>query len=326
MTRIAVALAVGAAWWGSAGHGGEPADPFAGRAPVSVAASLLGKRGGREVHRLARVFDGPRGDGRLGAKGVVVCSGILWEKTGTRWAFRYRRSKAAYGVQVIHPYKKGQVVIRITRTGVAMATPRAWAEIGYHSGGSKRLTRTEYFPKVFPLKETELTDFVSTLRPDGSYELEAKGEVVARGRFTEASAISFELKEGQTFPGASGWGKLEFKGHQFPEQWEPGYGGILLEPLDSGENTVIGLTFLPSLPRSAEDGRGQRLLRLSSASLWCARRVPLILVPMLCDARVARRRDARDDAPASLGGVSACIRPPRRGMGIAAPTLEHRDE
>lgn len=253
MTRIAVALAAGTAWWCAVGRAEEPAAPFAGRKPVTVAGVLRAKGGASQLHRLARVFDGPRGNGRSGAKGVVVCSGMLWEKLGTRWAFRYRRSASAYGIQVIHPYKKGQVVVRITRGGVAVATPRAWTEIGYHHGDSKRLAFTEHFKEVFPLKEDRFADFVSTLRPDGSYELEANGEVVARGRFTAAHPLSFELKEGQTFPGASGWGKLEFKGHEFPEQWEPGYGGILLEPLDNGSNGVTLLRFLPSLARLKTD-------------------------------------------------------------------------
>ena len=78
---FAIGLSAGPAW------AAEAPDPLADRKPVVVAARLQGKRGATGVHALARAFDGPRGDGRLGAKGVVVNSGILWEKLGTRWAF-----------------------------------------------------------------------------------------------------------------------------------------------------------------------------------------------------------------------------------------------
>ena len=249
-TRLAVlamVLGIGAA------DGGEPAEPLDAHKPVRVAARLQAKRGGAGVHALARVFDGPWGDGRNGAKGVVVNSGLQWSRVGTRWSFSYVRSGSAYGLQVIHPFQKGQVIIHIRQSGVGASTPRAWTQVGYGGGDARRLAFTDAFKEEFPLKVDEAASFTSTLRPDGTYELTANGRLVALGKFKVASPLSFVIKKGARFPGASGWAKLEFKGNEFPEQWEPGYAGILLEPLDGGQNTVTALRFAPSLARLKTD-------------------------------------------------------------------------
>jgi hypothetical protein len=238
-TGLALALGVASAW--------------AGETRVRIASALQGKRGAKDVHPLARTFDAPKGDGRGGAVGVVLNGDERWQKLGTRWSFRYARSGSAWGVQIFHPLKEGQVVICITRTGVAAATPHAWTEIGYGRGDPKRLTHTEDFGELFPLEQDRFAAFVSTLLPDGSYELQVNGRVVVRGRFESASPISFAIVDGKKFPGASGWAKLAFKGHQFSEQWEAGYAGILVEPLDNGQNTVRDLHFSPGIARLKTD-------------------------------------------------------------------------
>ena len=139
------------------------------------------------------------------------------------------------------------------RSRVGASTPRAWTQVGYGGGDPRRLTFTDAFKEQFPLKADEPASFTSTLRPDGTYELAVNDQVVARGKFKAASPLSFVIKKGATFPAASGWAKLEFKGHQFPEQWEPGYAGILIEPLDNGQNTVTALRFAPALARLETD-------------------------------------------------------------------------
>ncbi|NQT88501.1 hypothetical protein HQ560_17170, partial [bacterium] len=191
------------------------------------------------------------------AVGVVVNSGEPWQTTETSWLFRYARAKSAYGVQIIHPLKDGQVVIRITRGGVVAATPRAWTEIGYQRGDARRLTFTEDFKALFPLKDNQPAAVASTLRADGSYELQMDGRVVAQGVFMAASPLSFAMKAGARFPGGSSWAKRIFSGRQFPEQWEAGYAGILVEPLDSGQNTVSDLHYSPGITRLKTDENRQ---------------------------------------------------------------------
>jgi hypothetical protein len=234
------------------GLGAEPpAEPASldGARPVSVAVSLQGKRGAVGASPLAVVFDAPRGDGRGGAKGLLVCSGPEWAKLGTRWSLTYARGATAFGLQIIHPLKNGQVIIHLKRDGLGLSTPRAWTQVGYGGGDGKGLQLAEAFKKFFPLVEDRAYRITSTLRPDGRYEMRIENELVASGQVREAHRLSLEIKEGQRFPGASGWGKLEFQGEGFLPNWRRGFAGILVEPLDNGQNTVSALRFTPSILR-----------------------------------------------------------------------------
>jgi len=105
-------------------------------------------------------------------------------------------------------------------------------------------------PQKSLLKEDEPQQFTSILLPDGAYQLKADDRVLASMKLQSAHAISFQLKPGARFPGASGWAKLEFRGDPFPEQWQPGYAGILVEPLDDGQNTVRDLRYGPGIIRN----------------------------------------------------------------------------
>ena len=60
---------------------------------TTVAVRLGAKGPTQNVHRLARAFDGPRGDGRSGARGVAVQGGQLWPRLGTRWRFGWLRGR-----------------------------------------------------------------------------------------------------------------------------------------------------------------------------------------------------------------------------------------
>lgn len=233
--------------------GGEDRNPLLEHRLTTVAVLLeaKGRMGG--VHRLARVFDGPRGDGRAGARGVVVRGGRGWSELGTRWRFRWLRSGSAWGVQIIHPLREGQVMIHVKKKGLGVSTPRAWREVGYGGGDAKPLTRTDAFEEVFPLEAGRLYQLDSVLRPDGAYQLSIDDEAVATATFRVAHPLSFAIGPGQRFPLASGWGELTFAGKGFPERWEAGYGGVLLEPLDSGRNQAVGVTFAPALARLKTD-------------------------------------------------------------------------
>jgi len=220
---------------------------------TTVALQFGAKGPTRNLHQLARAFDGPRGDGRSGARGVAIQGGQLWSRLGTRWRFGWMRGGSAWGVQIIHPLRDGQVVVHVKKSGLGVSTPRAWTEVGYGHGDAKALTRTDAYDKLFPLEDEKLYWIDSALRPDGSYQLSIGDEVVATGTFGAAHPISFAIAPGQRFPLASGWGELKFKGKEFPEQWGPGCTGILLEPLDNGRNQAVGLSFAPDLARLKTD-------------------------------------------------------------------------
>jgi hypothetical protein len=250
VSRAVVAASLLAALGAAAGIGAEPAEAPATleeAKPVSVTARLEGKRGAAGASPLAVAFDAPRGDGRGGAKGILACAGPEWMKLGTRWAFTYARGGSAFGLQIIHPLKSGQAIIHLKREGVGLSSARAWAQSGYGGGDRAPLRTSEVFKKLFPLVEDKPYRVVSTLLPDGAYEMKVEDEVVVTGQVRGAQPLSFELTEGQRFPGGSGWGKLEFTGEGFIPQWRRGFCGVIVEPLDNGRNAVSALRFSPSI-------------------------------------------------------------------------------
>lgn len=224
-----------------------PAAALEDARPVVVAAKLEGKRGAAGANPLAIVFDAPRGDGRDGATGVLVCGGPGWAELGSRWTLTYDRAGSAFGLQIIHPFRNGQVIFHLKKDGVGLSSPRAWAEVGYGAGDRAALRHAEAFKRHFPLEDGKAYRITSTLLPDGTYEMKVGDEVVVSGRVRAARALSFELKEGRRFPGASGWGKLEFRGSGFFTRWRRGFCGVIVGPLDDGRNRVSRLVFAPSI-------------------------------------------------------------------------------
>ncbi|MBM4031921.1 MAG: hypothetical protein FJ291_09065 [Planctomycetes bacterium] len=252
MARVVATLGLVAGLSLARGLGAEPADAPArldDAKPASVAARLEGRRGATGASPLSIAFDAPRGDGRGGAKGLLVCAGPEWANLGSRWSLTYARGGSAFGLQLIHPFKDGQVIIHLKPEGVGLSSPRAWAQVGYGGGDRAPLRPAEAFRKLFPLADDKAYRVVSTLLPDGAYEMKVEDEVVVSGQVRQAQRLSFELKEGQHFPGSAGWGKLEFKGEGFIPEWRRGFAGLIVEPLDDGQNTASALRFAPAIVR-----------------------------------------------------------------------------
>jgi hypothetical protein len=212
-----------------------------------VAGSVQGKRGCFGLSPRAAAFQAPPGDGRSGANGIVVRARPEWTKTGTTWAFRYQRRGSAWGVQILHPFRGGQVIVHLSRGRVGISTPRAWAEVGYTRGYAREPERTADFADLFPLKDRFVYEVRSTLSANGHFQLKVSDKVVATATVKAARPVSFEIPEGKRFPGASGWAKLEFAGKGFPTQWEIGYAGLLIEPLDNGHHGAYEVHFAPGI-------------------------------------------------------------------------------
>jgi hypothetical protein len=68
------------------------------------------------------VFNAPSGDGRNGAKGILLkdeAAGVAATRAGSTWAFRYTRGGTARGVQIIHPIGRGQAIVHLDRRVLA---------------------------------------------------------------------------------------------------------------------------------------------------------------------------------------------------------------
>jgi hypothetical protein len=225
-----------------------------GLAPISVAASLAAKGAVTQPGAETVVFDGPGGDGRRGAKGILLKGAAeATARAGSSWSFVYKRAGSASVLQIIHPIGRGQAVVHVKADGIGISTPEQWWLLGYGDGDPKEdkpVRQTQAFKKVFPLKDGTEYAIVSRLSASGAYELFVNGQQVATGRATiTAKPLDLEIPNGAAVP-SGGRDKLEFKGADgavLPMKWSPGWSGVLVGPLDGGEHVCRDLKFYAGL-------------------------------------------------------------------------------
>ncbi len=224
------------------------AAPSANVATIDVAASLQARGGVKDPGPKTIVFDGPLGNGRHGAKGILLQAepGV-----GSTWSFKYQRSGSDYGVQIIHPVGHGHAIVHLDAHGIGISTPKTWAQVGYTAGDTKHnLHESKAFAEIFPLKDGEEYQVVSRMSAGGAFEMLIDGNSVATGRANNPDPLSLEIPEGVRFP-SGGRGNLEFKGPDLPLIWSPGWAGIILGPLGSGENIARELRYTPHVEGAA---------------------------------------------------------------------------
>ena len=217
---------------------------------ILVAAELKAKGDAKEPAPDTVVFDCPPGDGRRGAKGILLKQDVAAMRGGSTWAFRYTWAGSAEQVQIIHSVGRGHAIAYLSKKGVGLATPGAWREIGWRLGDERRMRETSAFKKTFPLQEGEDYAVVSRLSAGGAYELFINGALVASGRASSGAPLSLELPEGKSFSGADRSDVPEFKaadGSALPLQWLPGWVGIIVGPRDNGENVCRDLRYYPAV-------------------------------------------------------------------------------
>ena len=213
---------------------------------VEVAEEIKAKSGTKTPGAGVITFDAPPGEGRRGAKGLLLKNDPQTGKNGTTWSFQYTRDGTAYGMQIIHPHGRGQVVVHLGANKIGVSLPQDWTEVGWGAGSNKppvKMTRESQ--DIFPLKGGEPYQVVSKLTSTGGLEVSIDGKIVATARITGASPLSLAIPPDKQFPN-SGRSPLEFKGTDLPLQWAAGYAGILLGPLDGGVHVCRQVRFQAS--------------------------------------------------------------------------------
>jgi hypothetical protein len=209
--------------------------------PIDVAAGLKSSAGATGPQPNTVVFDGPVGDGRHGAKGILLKSNL---GNGSTWSFKYIRNHQAEGtVQIIHPVGHGQGIVIIRAKEIRVASPKEWAEVGWGGGETKGVKEKGAFKKVFPLKDDQEYSVVSCMSPGGSFDLYIDGELVASGHTGSARPLSLKIPA----EGCPGCGKppVKFSGADLPLVWSPGWSGVIVGPVDRTRNEVKDLQFTP---------------------------------------------------------------------------------
>jgi hypothetical protein len=208
---------------------------------IEVAASLKARGSAKDPGPNTVVFDGPGGNGRSGAKGILL---KVEPGAGSTWMFKYKRGGSAYAIQIIHPLGRGHAIAHLGSKTLGIATPKSWLEIGWGNEGGKEMRKTKTFDEIFPLKEDEEYQIVSRMSAGGNYELFVDGKLVATAHVSGADPLVLDNPEGKRFSGA-GRGPLIFKGQDLPMKWAPGWAGVIMGPLDEGVHIASELKYLP---------------------------------------------------------------------------------
>ena len=171
--------------------------------------------------RDAVAFDGPRGDGRDGARGVyLIRKSALTE--GSAWAFKYDRTHPSRGAQIIHPFRNGHLMVLLAPHTVGMTSNGIWR--GYMRGGGHLYQKTANFAGAFPIgPQNPNVDVLSVLEPDGSYSLSFNGKVILRTKV--ANPAPLQLSKG-------------FEGRGIPLRWPPAATGLIIGPTDKARNVA----------------------------------------------------------------------------------------
>ncbi|MGI9244672.1 MAG: hypothetical protein ACR2RV_27970 [Verrucomicrobiales bacterium] len=229
------------------GPGAGAADTASAGKLTKVADAVKGKGGVEGAAPSVIAFDGPSGDGRRGAKGILVKADSDGSGSGSTWAMDYSRARSARGLQIIHPRGSGHAIVHIIRSGVGISTPGEWRNVGYVGGGGTSVRKKRAFDEVFPLVDEQTYAIVSRMAKNGSCEVFVDGKLVATANVKSAKPLSLAIPEGEKFPRSSTWDKLAFKGDGLPMQWERNWAGVIVEPLDSGSNLCRNLRYCHGL-------------------------------------------------------------------------------
>lgn len=217
--------------------------------PELVARSLVAK-GAVEVSAADVVaFDAPSGDGRRGAKGILLKRLPTRPSQGSEWSFDYVRGGSAQVLQILHPVGRGQAIVHISREDVGISAPAAWCEIGYGRGSHEGVERHRDFDEVFPLEDNRSYQIASRMDPHGDGRVWIDKLLVATFHVSDTKPISLKIPKGLRFPGSSSWDELRFKGKGLPMTWKPGWAGIIVGPRDGGIHECREVHYTRILPK-----------------------------------------------------------------------------
>jgi hypothetical protein len=230
------------------GPAGQAAVPAAqSQTGVEVAQKLRGNQKPAGVAAGIITFTAPHGNGRRGANGVLLKVADDWQRDGTTWRLHYQRSGSAYGLQIIHPWRNGQVVVAIQKDGIRVHAGGAWSAIGYGGKGGLAVKDSPGLAQLLPIDGDRDRELVSRLDARGNYALYIDGQLAVLCTVTNAEPLDLQIKAGAKVPRASTRDELKFTGEGLPTRLEPGQAMIIVEPLDSGANVASNIVLVPGI-------------------------------------------------------------------------------
>ncbi|MFA6291294.1 MAG: LamG-like jellyroll fold domain-containing protein, partial [Victivallales bacterium] len=196
----------------------------------------------------AKIFTPPAGDGRGNRNGIFISTKANWLEIGTSWTFKYKRNGTDWGLQVLHPYMTGQVIIHINRSAVGISTPTSWFTTGWTGWNESSLTKTADFDTIFPLVGDQEYNVITNLAANGDVSIIFDGKVIANGIVSSTSIIYFSNPTDEPFQGCSAWDTRQFAGTDFPYNgWPVGSAGLIIAPVDQGYTQLTSVYFSPGI-------------------------------------------------------------------------------
>ncbi len=190
-------------------------------------------------------FTGPKGDGRGNSRGVLAPAPSGWQRNGTQWQFSYTGFGNAYGFQIVHPWRAGQVLIMV-RGPLRIIPGGAWAAVGWRAKGPGVVFQTtQYFGNALPVLDTTEHHIISQLDAQGYYRLWFDNHLVAMAVISDAQPLIFEIPPTMN-PPDSPKGTSTFTGDKVPKMMSPGWAGLILAPVD-GKASMRGLELSATL-------------------------------------------------------------------------------
>lgn len=146
-----------------------------------------------DARAAAEPFQCPPDDGRSGANGLLLHAPRGWGGRGTVWSCRYQRKESAGGIQFIHPFHEGHVVVTISDQHLTVTSPGAWDRIGYGNPSGTSFPVHPVAGRQQPLRLTggQPRRLTSILTKDGLYYFFLDDRLFAQGRVAYARPLKF---------------------------------------------------------------------------------------------------------------------------------------
>lgn len=208
-----------------------PAVPVESASVMLVCERMESKRAAIGAHASTRPFQGPPGDGRRGANGLLIESSPQgWREFGTEYRCMYQRSGHSRFLQMWHPWQDGVVLVTVRDAYVNVYPGGVWG--GY--GGSRAnypFEKTEAYDRVFPIAHGQSVTVGSRMFADGTYELHIDDELVLHTTIKAAKPLEFSDA---------------FQGEDLIGPMPAGTAAVMVGPTDSGSAIAehIELTLL----------------------------------------------------------------------------------
>jgi hypothetical protein len=156
---------------------------------------------------------------------------------GTTWSFELKHGSPASGVQIVHPFGNGHIVIHLREAGLSVLSPADRARAPWEGGDAKKIQLTKG-KGVFPLLAgTHVFKIVSQLSAGGRYTFSMGGNVIGTANFSAATPLVLST---------------DYKGEnnaELPTEWPAGAAGLIAG--SGGVCECSAVTFQAAAPVSA---------------------------------------------------------------------------